>query len=170
MVSGITLAGDYILADEIEDFLNNIEGQISGKSLYVGFVDGATYPDGTSVADVAIQNEVGDPAKNRPPRPFFRNAISSKESQWEKSMLDGLRAGYDGDNVMEIMGAVIAADIRESIIQLTSPALSPVTIDLRRNAKWRASQDKPVNMSVKPLEDTKRMLNSVTYELRDDPQ
>ena len=44
--------------------------------LRVGFLEGATYPDGTTVAEVAAKNEYG--AVGVPMRPFFRTMVKSK--------------------------------------------------------------------------------------------
>ena len=146
------------MSDKVMDFLNSVAKQLESQSLYVGFVDGATYPDGTSVASVAIENEFGVPEKNQPARPFFRNAIALKQSEWSDIMGRGLRSGQSVQNVLEVMGAVIAGDVRDSIISLVDPALADYTIEQRQ---------KRGNDSTKPLEDTKTMLNDVSYEVRD---
>lgn len=41
------------------DRLGETIAQLQGKTLAVGFMAGATYPDGTSVAKIAVQNEYG---------------------------------------------------------------------------------------------------------------
>lgn len=82
------------MSDSIEDFLNNVASQLDSKQLKVGFIDGATYPDGTPVAMVAATNEYGRPENNQPPRPFFRNAIAEHESEWTDAIARGIRAGY----------------------------------------------------------------------------
>lgn len=146
------------MADKILEFLESAAANLQSKEVLVGFIDGATYPDGTSVADVAYQNEFGEPARNQPPRPFFRNAIAAKQDDWESQMVAGLRSGTPTANVMEVMGAVIAADVRQSIIELYDPPLAKFTIEKRRERG---------NESTKPLEDTKIMLNDVHYEVRD---
>ena len=153
-------------ADPVMDELNKIASELQGQSLLVGFVDGATYTDGTSVAEVAYQNEFGEPIRNQPPRPFFRNAITAHESEWVEQMGKGLRAGYSVNQVLEVMGALIAGDVKLSITQLYDPELSPVTIALRRNEAHRKAIDKPVNTSTKPLVDTGTMLGNVGYEIR----
>lgn len=137
--------------DKVMDFLDSVGSELSSKQLKVGFLEGATYPDGTSVALVAASNEFGNPANNQPPRPFFRNAISAHETEWQEAA--GKLAGGSADttDVLSLLGEVIADDIRESIRSLDSPPLSPVTI-----AKKGFS---------KPLIDTSQMLNSVDYEV-----
>lgn len=146
------------MADVIIDFLNKVASEIASKELNVGFIDGATYPDGTRVAAVAAQNEYGDPAKRIPARPFFRNAISNNKDHWKSEMTRGIRAGVPVSQVLEVMGALIANDIYISITQLNDPALAAFTIKKR--------QEKG-NHSTKPLEDTKKMLNSISYEISD---
>ena len=64
--------------DKLEAALREISRKVSkpGK-LRVGFLEGATYPDGTPVALVAWWNEFGT-EDEFPPRPSFRNMIAAK--------------------------------------------------------------------------------------------
>ena len=61
----------------------------SNKQVRAGFLEGATYPDGTPVALVAAVHEFGAPAKNIPARPFFRAAIAQNKDKWDSGY-----AGY----------------------------------------------------------------------------
>lgn len=144
------------MADSIEDFLNNVASQLDSKQLKVGFIDGATYPDGTPVAMVAATNEYGRPENNQPPRPFFRNAIAEHESEWTDAIVRGIRAGYPVDQVLEVSGAQIQGDVQESIAQLMAPPLAASTIAARKSKG---------NNSIKPLVDTKVMIGDVNYEV-----
>ncbi|MGV3346410.1 hypothetical protein ACGVWS_11965 [Enterobacteriaceae bacterium LUAb1] len=144
------------MAGKILDFLNKTEEELSSKQVKVGFIDGATYPDGTSVAMVAAINEYGNPANNQPPRPFFRNAVSEKQKDWSDTVSRGLRAGKSVDTVLEAVGAQVQGDVQESISELMEPALSPTTISMRRSRG---------NVSVKPLVDTRVMIGDVNYEV-----
>lgn len=144
------------MADSIEDFLNNVASQLDSKQLKVGFIDGATYPDGTPVAMVAATNEYGRPENNQPPRPFFRNAIAEHESEWTDAIVRGIRAGYPVDQVLEVSGAQIQGDVQESIAQLMAPPLAASTIAARKSKG---------NNSTKPLVDTKVMIGDVNYEV-----
>lgn len=146
------------MADAINAFLSNVASQLDSKQVKVGFIDGATYPDGTSVAMVAVTNEYGRPENNQPPRPFFRNAISGHEDEWSDAIARGLRAGYSVDQVLEVVGAQIQGDVQESIAKLMEPPLAPATIKARK-AKG--------NNSTKPLVDTKVMIGDVNYEVSD---
>ena len=148
---------------KILNHLNKIAKGMNASELKVGFIDKATYSDGTSVAEVAFTNEYGVPERNQPPRPFFRNAISSHQSEWRDLISRGLSAGKGPDAVLEVLGAVIVGDVKDSIAQLVDPALSPRTVALRKDKKHRDAVGKPVNNSNKPLIDTGVMLNDVNY-------
>ncbi|SFN29537.1 hypothetical protein SAMN05216516_10513 [Izhakiella capsodis] len=149
------------MADLIENFLNKVAAQLESKQVKVGFIDGATYPDGTSVASVATDNEYGIPENNQPPRPFFRNAIALHEKEWSEAVARGVRAGYPVEQVLELIGAKIQGDVQESIATLVEPALSPTTLHIRRTRKERPTE------STKPLVDSKVMIGDVSYEVSD---
>lgn len=149
------------MADAINDFLNKVASQLESKQVKVGFIDGATYPDGTPVAMVAAGNEWGIPDNNQPPRPFFRNAISEHEKEWSEAVARGIEAGYPVDQVLELVGAKIQGDVQESIATLIDPPLSPTTLHIRRTRK-----DRPTD-STKPLVDSKVMIGDVNYEVGD---
>nr|DAJ89733.1 MAG TPA: virion morphogenesis protein [Caudoviricetes sp.] len=144
------------MSDKILDALNNIASNISDKQLKVGFIDGATYPDGTPVAMVAATNEYGNPANNQPPRPFFRNAIAEHESEWLDAISRGLQKGVPLDDVLAVVGERAVGDVVQSIATLMDPPLSPATI---------ASRKSKGNASTKPLVDTKVMIRDVHYEV-----
>lgn len=144
------------MSDKILDALNNIASNLSDKQLKVGFIDGATYPDGTPVAMVAATNEYGNPANNQPPRPFFRNAIAEHESEWLDAISRGLQKGVPLDDVLAVVGEKAVGDVVQSIATLMDPPLSPATI---------ASRKSKGNASTKPLVDTKVMIRDVHYEV-----
>lgn len=144
------------MSDKILDALNNIASNLSDKQLKVGFIDGATYPDGKLVAMVAATNEYGNPANNQPPRPFFRNAIAEHESEWLDAISRGLQKGVPLDDVLAVVGERAVGDVVQSIATLMDPPLSPATI---------ASRKSKGNASTKPLVDTKVMIRDVHYEV-----
>jgi len=144
------------MSDKILDALNNIASNLSDKQLKVGFIDGATYPDGTPVAMVAATNEYGNPANNQPPRPFFRNAIAEHESEWLDAISRGLEKGVPIDDVLAVVGERAVGDVVQSIATLMDPPLSPATV---------ASRNSKGNASTKPLVDTKVMIRDVHYEV-----
>lgn len=148
------------MASKLEDYLKNLGEKLSSGEVSAGFMNGATYPDGTSVATVATANEYGNPGNNQPPRPFFRNAIAENKSKWQSSLVKGLSSGRSVGNVLELVGAQIAGDITESIATLTEPELKESTLKARRTRKVRP------NNSTKPLVDTTVMITNVTYEVK----
>lgn len=147
------------MSDKILDALNNIASNLSDKQLKVGFIDGATYPNGTPVAMVAATNEYGNPANNQPPRPFFRNAIAEHESEWMDAISRGLQKGVPLEDVLAVVGEKAVGDVVQSIATLVEPDLSEVTLERRRNRKVMPNQ------SDKPLVDTKVMIRDVHYEV-----
>lgn len=125
-----------------------------GKILRVGFLEGATYPDGESVAMVAATNEFGNPANNQPPRPFFRNMIAEKSPEWPEDIGKIAEAtGYDASSMLGLMGERIKDQLQGSIRDLMEPALSLVTVKKKGFSK--------------PLIETSHMLNSVDYDIKD---
>ncbi|CRY10588.1 hypothetical protein [Yersinia enterocolitica] len=149
------------MAGKIIDFLEQVGKSLESKQVKVGFVDGATYPDGTSVAMVAAINEYGNPSNNQPPRPFFRNAISGHSEEWADSVMRGIRAGVNTETVLQLVGEVIVGDVQNSISELMEPKLSDVTLHIRR------TREKFKNQSTKPLVDTGDMYGDVKFEVSD---
>jgi len=126
----------------------------NGTTIKVGFLEGAKYPDGTPVSMVAAANEFGDPAMNRPPRPFIRNMIEEKSPDWPDDISKILIAtGYDGKATFSLMGERIKGQMQESIREFSEPALAESTIA-------RKGFDKP-------LIDTSVMINSVDYQIEE---
>lgn len=124
----------------------------SEPTVSVGFLSGASYPSGESVASVAMWNEFGVPSRNQPPRPFFRRMIAEKKSTWGNAVALQLAAtDYDIPKTLDRMGQGISAQLKTSIRDLTDPPLSPKTIAAKGFDK--------------PLISTAHMLNSVDYRV-----
>ncbi len=141
--------------DALEKKLAEIAEKLGNpQTLRVGFLEGATYPDGESVPMVAAANEFGDPIMNRPPRPFFRGMIAEKSPQWGDDIGKiALAINYDSSTLFQLMGERIKDQLQESIREFTSPELAQSTID-------RKGFDKPLIL-------TEHMLNSVDYDVKD---
>lgn len=134
----------------LEKALNDIAERMGGGEVKVGFLEGATYPDGTPVAAVAFWNEFG--SKETPARPFFRNMIEAESPGWAGKMAKLAQAtNNDGDKVLALMGEDIKGALQQSINDLQSPPLAPSTIAQKGFAK--------------PLIDTSHMINSISYEV-----
>ena len=138
--------------DKAADVLKTIGDKSRGLTLSVGFFEGATYPDGTSVPEVAFTNEFGVPQHHQPPRPFFRNMIAQESSSWGPKIAAAMKGtGNDGKKSLELVGDNVKGALIQSITDLTSPPLAPATIA-------RKGFDKP-------LVDTGQMRNSITFKV-----
>lgn len=132
----------------------------AGKAgvLRVGFLEGATYPDGTSVAFVAAMNEYGHMAMGPDgpyfvlPRSFFRTMIAQKGQGWGPKLgRIAVATGYDMEKTLMLMGEGIKGQLQESIQQFDSVPLAESTIK-------RKGFDKQ-------LVDSGHMQNSVDYQV-----
>ena len=179
MAAGLT-GGDKLRAK-----LAEIAKQIEGKhELRVGFLEGATYPDeaGTPVATVAWWLNYG--TKTAPPRPFFTNMVKTKSDKWGDELAIILQQNdFDVDKSFRIMGERISGQLRDAIIELDAPALSPITLMLRKMriddphlivtgktvgeaARRVAEGESSSPASTKVGVYTGHMLNSIDYEVK----
>lgn len=155
---------------KLKEIASNASGFVS-----VGFLAGATYPDGTPVATVAFWNEFGTKGRaigdaphpeaiaegvrrepqrlgGSPPRPFFRRMIAKDSPMWGKDLGQALISTRgNGAKALAFMGEEIKGELVQSINDLTSPPLKPSTIRRKGFAK--------------PLIDTGDMLRSVDYRV-----
>ena len=116
--------------------------------LRVGFIDSATYPDGTNVATVAFWNEYG--TERAPPRPFFRTTIANNKEKWVDTVRK-LVPLHGGNKSLLQLGELIKGDLVESILNWTEPPNAPYTV-----------KKKGFNA---PLRDTAQMSRSISYDL-----
>lgn len=123
--------------------------QRANTVLDVGFRSGAKYPDGTPVAQVAWDNEYGDPAEGRVPRPFFRRMIAANKTQWAPQLAGLLVRGDSVNLAMHKMGGSIKEELMMSINEFTDPELKQSTIDKKGFDK--------------PLIETRLMRDSIDY-------
>lgn len=162
----------------------------AGKAgtLKVGFLENATYPDGTSVAMVGAIQEFGAPSVGIPPRPYFRSMIAEKSGGWPVALGKiAVSNDYDMEKTLGQMGEGIKGQLQESIINTNEPPLSPITVMLRGMrshdqslvvtgktvGEAAARVDEGLTnygASDKVLDDTGHMLNSVDYEVNGDSQ
>ena len=105
-------------------------GKRGVKEVTVGFFETAKYRKGTPVAAIAAIHEFGAPSKGIPERPFFRQAVT----QMQDGVARIVRTGIDAekmvvdDHLANEVGTYAAAEVKESISQLTSPPNAPSTI------------------------------------------
>jgi hypothetical protein len=154
-------------------------------TLNVGFLVNARYPNGQPVAMVAAIQEYGAPGARFPipPRPFFRPMVRSKSKAWPAAVAALLKQhDYDAQKALAVTGDAIAGQLRQSIIDVNAPPLSPVTLMLRKmfgnqphrirlrdvfTAIGRVQRGQsPGAASTKPLVWTGLMLGSVDYEVK----
>lgn len=170
--------------DKLARRLAELAKKVTKKAtLRVGFLEGATYPDGTSVAMVAAIQEFGAPKVGIPPRPFFRNMIAAKAESWGDGVAAQLaRNGYDAEVTLKLAGAGIKGQLQQSIKDIGAPPLSPVTLMLRKMrsqnpalevtgatvgeaARRVAAGESTSGVSTKALIDSGHLWNSVDYEV-----
>ncbi len=138
-------------SDGVMKALEDIAARMGGGEVAIGFMAGATYPDGTPVAAVAYWNEFG--TSKTPARPFFRRMIAAESSTWAPKMAKLAKAtDYDGDKVLAMMGEDVKGALQQSINDFQTPALAQSTVDAKGFPK--------------PLIDTSHMLNSISYEVK----
>lgn len=140
----------------LEKRLSEIARKANRKaSVRVGFLENATYPDGTSVAMVAAIQDFGAPSKGIPPRPFFRNMVADKSPGWGDAVAALLVSNeYDAVKTLNQAGAGIAGQLVQSIKDTNEPELAESTV-ARKGFK-------------KPLVDTGHMQNSVSWEVTEE--
>jgi len=139
---------------KLEAYMRHLSKQADKPAmLRVGFLEGATYPDGTSVPMVAAIQEFGAPSRNIPPRPYFRSMIAEKADTWGPAVGDLLKANkFDAEKTLGQAGMGIKGQLQQSIRDLTEPALAPATVAAKGFDK--------------PLVDTGHMLNSVDFDVK----
>jgi hypothetical protein len=144
-----------------------VEALSTEKVLKVGWPKNIRYPaeqEGHYVAEIAAQNEYGAPHLHIPARPFLSPAITNNKTQWleivRRGAIQAVHGKLDILQVLELLGSKAAGDVKKAIKAVTSPPLSPVTIEARLH---KYSNKKRVGALTKPLVDTGVMLNSVTY-------
>lgn len=140
--------------DKLQAYLEELAGNLAkGDELKVGFLEGSTYPDGTSVPYVAAIQEFGSPAENIPPRPYFRNMIAENAPDWGDDITKVLKAtNYDGNQTLSLMGERINGQLQDSIRNTNDP----------RNAASTIAKKGFDN----PLIDTGHLLSGSSYEVK----
>lgn len=156
-----TLAGVTVgaMADKYKVALSKLKQKLSNTpTLRVGFLENATYDDGTQVALIAAVQEFGTFRAGKdhnvviPPRPYFRAMIAKNSKTWSAALAKLLKANdYDVEKSLRLLGELIRGQLMQSIIATNSPPNAPSTIAKKG--------------SDKPLVDSSHMLNSVDYDL-----
>lgn len=136
--------------DKVGQLLEEIIRQLDVGGLQVGFLQGATYADGTPVAQVAFWNEYGTTIS--PARPFFRRMIASESPGWGAKLAGAAKfTNYDGVRAMSLLGEDIAGALQQSIATWQDPPNAKSTVERKGFNK--------------PLIETSHMQNSVGYQV-----
>jgi hypothetical protein len=126
-------------------------GLETATELRVGFLEGATYPDGTPVALVAASHNWGVPGR-LPARPFFSRMVEKEQAGWPALIEEGLkRSGMNAEMALKFAGRAMEEQLQGSIL---AGGFAP----LADSTKARKGFDKV-------LVDTTHMLNSVGSEV-----
>ena len=139
------------------DALGNYQklfADLAEKKAAVGWFPSSTYPEdqgGENVASVAFKQEFGD--RIIPARPFMRPTITKQSKHWGVIVSHLIKPDAQAEDVVELIGLRMQGDIREAIVEVTSPALSEFTLE-QRQARGNSSE--------KPLNDTGYMMATLT--------
>lgn len=156
---------------KFDDAAKQVEAALNSKAkLRVGFLENATYPDGTPVAFVAAVQNFGAPKVGIPPRPFFSNVIkNNQDKKWPQAMALLLKKNhYDVAKTLGMMGLGIRDQIQQSIRDTNSPALKPRTIISKGGtADMKYNKKDPSTFPAKPLIRSGNMINSVNYDIKE---
>ena len=115
------------------------------------------------VAEIAMQNEFGNPNRKIPPRPFMRPALihgkkllqEIVDSQAKKILSDQSTVS----KALDLVSAKYVGLVKREIKNLYSPPLSPYTIHMRLERRRRKVMTATLT---KPLIDTGVMFNTIT--------
>lgn len=179
------MAGVIKGGDKLEAALKKLARKVGKKAtLRVGFLENATYPNGTPVGMVAALQNFGAPRAGIPKRPFFSDMVADKSGGWPKQLAANLKeTDYDVDASLKRVGEGIEGQLREAIINTNSPALRAITVMLRGmkgndpdlvvtgktvgEAARRVAEGKTnYGASTKVLSDSGHMLGSVSSDVK----
>lgn len=180
------MSGGGKLMSRLRTIANKVKNASVGTpEVRVGWLADAKYPNGTQVALVAAIQEFGAPSVGIPPRPFFRPMIAKHRDEWGPG-LGGIMVANDFDarKSLAAIGQVIEGQLRQAIVDVNAPALSPTTLMLRKmlkanpalrdtmsyatviEARARVAAGRSyAGVSTKPLIDTAHMLNTIDSEV-----
>lgn len=181
----VTKAMGFHGGDKAKKFLEQMSKKLgSGKLVKVGFLEGSDYPEsGTSVPMVAAIQEFGAPKVGIPPRPYFRTMVTAGKAHWGDDLAAIMKAtNCDSKQALAQMGFIIKEELQQSIIDTNAPALSPITLMLRKMRKQDqtlvvtgktvgeaarrvAKGESTSGVSVKPLVDSGYLLDSVDFQV-----
>jgi len=168
--------------DKLAKALAEIEAKYTdAKEVRVGFLESAPNQNGIPVASIALWQEFGT-SRGTPPRPFFRPMVDREAPTWGPMIAAELEGGASAGQALGAVGKHIEGELRQSIVDVQAPPLSPVTMMLR---KWFWTNPEDIKFadvqraraavaagessdgeSTKPLVWTGQMLRSINSEVK----
>lgn len=166
---------------KVQAALSRLPKQFADKQAKIGWPSGKEYEDGTPVAYVAAIQNFGVPDRSLPPRPMLKPTVDENQARWAEILKNFTKRIANGEmdafDALDGIGRVASADLQATIAQINEPALSPVTVLLR---KWRKAGRTITGKTVgeaaaaiaagtepgsdnKPLNDTGYMIASVSH-------
>jgi len=166
--------------------LSNRLEQLRGLEGKVGWFEDSKY-EGTDVpvAGVMALNEHGH--GSTPPRPFFRPTATEQKQPWARTALAASKqvvaGAISGVDAMELLTQKAEDDVKETILKVLDPRLSPITIELRAMKKKDPSLRvtgatvgqaatkvttpgyKTPDVSTKPLIDSGKAIATLTHKV-----
>ena len=134
----------------IEEIFANCR-ELSGQGVKVGVMSG-TYPDGTSVVDVAYWNEYG--TSKMPSRPFIRQTFEKNGNDIDKvsrTLIGGIMTGtFNPDGALRELGDWYKGVMQEVLRDGSYVANAASTLAQKNGSK--------------PLVDTGQLLQSIRWE------
>lgn len=110
-----------------------------------GVPEGATTPEGKSIPQYAMYNEIG--TSRIPPRPFLRQTINDKQDGWKSFLYSNVDYNnIESDqcySVMGLLGEIMKADVKETIQKGSFTPDAPSTIANKRR-KGKSEPDHPL--------------------------
>lgn len=171
---------------EMDRYLKSMQ-EAKSKYVAVGVIGddaGESYEGGATLTQIAAIHEYGR-GKN-PQRSFLRMPQELKQEEIKSFINLRFRRAMEGEDVNRSLGLIgaFATNISKGAFQSEGygswPALSPITVELRRRGGAKSGSDvgdaakasrsaffEPQRAGeMKPLIDTGRLMNSITWEVR----
>lgn len=128
--------------------------KLSRLEVQVGFQEGQTYEDDTSLADVAAYNELG--TSDSPARPFMRQSFENHEPELKaacEQVNKTLAEGGTTEKALKDLGVFCKGLVQQEIVDGGFVANKPSTIKKKK--------------SEQPLIDTGHMRQSVDFVIKE---
>lgn len=136
--------------------------ELAKLEVAVGYQEGVSYPDGTSVVEVALYNELGTVHRTKegtieiPSRPFMRDSLNGHRQEIEQFMQQQAKAIVNGKRAEEILKEI--GVFQKGLIQ------REIT---HGHFEGNTDSTKARKGSDKPLIDTGLMRQSVNFVVRE---